>query len=66
MQSHQHREAETGVVPFRSGRYFVAANKWYFTTREGMDKGPFNSKHDAELYLTEFLEHCKKINKLFH
>ena len=26
---------------FRSDRYFVVDGKWYFTTREGSNEGPF-------------------------
>jgi len=37
----QCRSGEEGPVPFRSGRFFWVGGKWYFTTREGFDSGPF-------------------------
>ena len=35
---------------FRTNRFFVAGSSWYFSTREGEDQGPFESRilaHDA-------------------
>ena len=66
MDIRQNRDGETGVVPFRSGRFFVVSNNWYFTTREGIDKGPYNSRTAANVALDEFVGHCKKLNAIFH
>lgn len=42
-------------VPFRSSRFFCVGNKWYFTTREGFDSGPYADKLRAEQGLQRFL-----------
>lgn len=52
----RHRKGELGVVPLRSGRYFYIDNKWYFSCREGKEKGPYESKEDAEKALLAFIE----------
>lgn len=45
---------------FKTNRIFQVNGEWYFTTREGEDKGPFASKADAEvqiaLYIRRILE----------
>lgn len=51
----QHRDGESGPVPFRSSRFFCVGSKWYFTTREGFDSGPFASRQRAEVGLKRFL-----------
>ncbi|SFM60893.1 DUF6316 family protein [Marinobacter zhejiangensis] len=51
----QHRTGEDGPVPFRSSRFFCVGSKWYFTTREGFDSGPFASRQRAEVGLKRFL-----------
>jgi hypothetical protein len=52
----RHRKGELGVVPLRSGRYFYIDNKWYFSCREGKEKGPYESKEDAEKALLAYIE----------
>ena len=49
------RSGEAGSVPFRSSRFFCVGGKWYFTTREGFDSGPFASRDRAEIGLRRFL-----------
>ncbi len=51
----QKRNGESSDPPFRSGRYFCVGNRWYFTTREGFDSGPYSSKQRAETGLNRFL-----------
>ena len=43
-------------MPFRSSRYFCVGNKWYFTTREGFDSGPYASRERAAAGLQRFLQ----------
>ena len=50
-----HRRGEQGSVPFRSGRFFNIDTRWYFSCREGMDHGPFDSKEEAEAALMLFI-----------
>ncbi len=40
---------------FRSDRYFVVDGKWYFTTREGGNEGPFASAEKAKGEITQYL-----------
>ena len=54
MNTHQ-RLGEDRPVPFRSNRFFCVGNKWYFTTREGFDSGPFATRERAQLGLKRFL-----------
>ena len=49
------RKGESGVIPFRTGRFFTVDTEWYFTTREGTDYGPYKSKFDAEVNLEFFI-----------
>ncbi len=46
---------EKELTRFRSDRYFVVDKKWYFTTREGTNEGPFNSADDAHRGLGRYL-----------
>ncbi|MGD8483469.1 MAG: DUF6316 family protein [Thioalkalispiraceae bacterium] len=66
MDTRLNRQGESGVTPFRSGRFFVVANQWYFATREGIDKGPYTTRSNAQLALDDFLEQCEKVNRLFN
>lgn len=53
------RRAGEADVSFtiRSNRFFTSGNNWYFSTREGIDQGPFESRiiaHDAiQKYIRE-------------
>jgi len=57
----KNRKGEGGQVPFRSNRFFCAGNKWYFSTREGFDSGPYASKERAQLSLARFLSVIQKL-----
>lgn len=52
----QRRENDPPIhVPFRSSRFFCVGSKWYFTTREGFDSGPYATRQRAESGLQRFL-----------
>ncbi len=51
----KHRPGEKQQIRFRSDRMFVADNQWYFSTREGEEKGPFATREEAEAELVRFL-----------
>lgn len=55
MEHLHHRTGEAGNIPFRSSRFFCVGGKWYFTTREGFDSGPFATRLRAEDGLRRFL-----------
>lgn len=50
------RAGEQGSIPNRQGRYIQKDNYWYYTTREGVDIGPFDNCTDAEVGVGEFIE----------
>ena len=55
------RTGESGQAPFRTNRFFTVADKWYFSTREGFDSGPYGDKSQAEEGLRRFLKVAKLI-----
>jgi len=59
--SHSHRQNELGNIPFRSDRFFTVGSKWYFTTREGFDSGPYANRERAEKSLQRFLNIVSKL-----
>lgn len=44
------------VSCFRTNRFFRVSGGWYFTTREGADFGPFQSREEAEGKLSRYLD----------
>ena len=51
------RTGETGGPPDnRSRRFFQKADYWYYSTREGVDIGPFDSLHEAETGVSDFID----------
>ena len=57
------RKGESGIIPFRTGRFFNIETNWYFSTREGIDHGPFESKQQAEMSLSDFLDNVSGVEK---
>lgn len=54
--SSTNRDGETGSVPVRHGRFLVRDAYWYYTTREGLEIGPFDSEEEAEAGVGEFID----------
>lgn len=52
----EHRLGEKGNIPERKARYVQKDGYWYYTTREGVDIGPFDSREDAETGVGEFID----------
>lgn len=51
------RDGEQGAaVPERTGRFLKKNGYWYYSTREGVDIGPFDSREDAEVGVGEFID----------
>ena len=50
------RQGESAKHWSRSSRYFSVGGVWFFTTREGIDVGPFESKKEA-------VAHCRSLVK---
>ncbi len=51
----QSRRGEKRQVRFRSDRMFVVDNQWYFSTREGEERGPYATREEAEAELLRYL-----------
>lgn len=49
------RNGENGRIPQRHERFFESDEYWYYTTREGVDIGPFDSLEDAITGADEFI-----------
>lgn len=49
------REGENRESWFRCNRFYNLKGKWYFSTREGVDFGPFESKDEAISELDSFI-----------
>ncbi len=52
----ENRSGEAGAIPSRKGRFLQKDNYWYYSTREGVDIGPFDSREDAEVGVGEFID----------
>ena len=50
------RDGETYKLWFRSDRYFLVGNVWYFSTREKIDVGPYVSREAAEEGLELYID----------
>jgi hypothetical protein len=57
------RKGEDSHPPLRSSRIFSMESVWYFSTREGVDVGPFNSQYEANSNLKNFIEFIQLANK---
>ena len=51
------RTGEHGKVPERNDRFFLRDEYWYYTTREGVDIGPFDTLEDASTGASEFIDY---------
>ena len=51
-----HRRHEQGEAPTRRERFFSVSSKWYFSTREGFDSGPYATRQRAATGLQRFLD----------
>ena len=47
------RDGERFKQWFRANRAFCVSTSWYFSTREGVEVGPFDSKDEAESAIAE-------------
>jgi Domain of unknown function (DUF6316) len=50
------RLGETGRAPSRQGRLIQKDGYWYYSTREGVDIGPFDSIGEARQGVDEFVD----------
>ena len=50
------RTGEISEVPVRCTRFFEKEGYWYYSTREGVDIGPFDTLHEAERGVSDFID----------
>lgn len=50
------RNGEKGDTPARNSRFFEENGYWYYTTREGMNIGPFDTLHEAESGVSAYID----------
>ena len=50
-------DAEDEKTHFQMDRFVHQNGEWFYTTREGEEKGPFESKEDAEGDLITYIRH---------
>lgn len=62
----QLRQGEKGEQhQVRSSRYFKNGDYWYYSTREGVDIGPFDHMEAAEVGCAEFIDFVCHRNPVF-
>lgn len=49
---------------FQTERFFRSEGMWFFTTREGIDFGPFTNRIDADKALFRYLDTQKTMQRL--
>ena len=59
----RNRDGESGPTPYRTGRYFCVDSRWYFSTREGLDHGPFKKKEMAIDACKMYIGVCLQVEK---
>lgn len=50
---------ENKSKPYRSGRFYIVADEWFYSVRETEDQGPYSSKQMAEESLKNYLSDNK-------
>lgn len=54
------RKGEQDIpITFRTNRFFTIGNNWYFSTREGIERGPFNTKEFAQQAINTYISEMK-------
>ncbi|MFT5083269.1 MAG: hypothetical protein ACI9Y1_001310 [Lentisphaeria bacterium] len=50
------RTGEQGTTASRCQRFFKKDDYWYYSTREGVNIGPFDTLNEAEIGASEFID----------
>lgn len=53
-----HRVGEPEKVNFRSDRVYQVNGKWFFSTREMTEEGPYDSKKEADAEIMMYIRHA--------
>ena len=54
-------DSEEAKRYFQVDRFVLQNGEWFYTTREGEERGPFESKKEAEADLIVYMRHMKKM-----
>ena len=57
------REGESLEAWLRSSRFYSLKDSWYFSTREGVEFGPFSSQNEATEELKVFIHDLNNTRK---
>lgn len=57
------RTGEDGSTPSRVARLFEENNYWYYSTREGVTIGPFDTRQEAESGVRHFVDYITHASK---
>ena len=57
----RHDDGEDANVHFQMDRFVQMNGQWFYTTREGEEKGPFDSKADAEGDLIAYIRYMDQM-----
>lgn len=52
-------DGEDERVHFQSNRFVQQNGEWFYTTRDGQERGPFEDKEDAEGDLILYMRECR-------
>lgn len=52
-------DKEGEKVHFQSNRFVRQNGEWFYTTRDGQERGPFEDKEDAEGDLILYMRECR-------
>ncbi|WP_145999267.1 DUF6316 family protein [Oceanicoccus sp. KOV_DT_Chl] len=56
----EYRAGETSSHFFRAQRFYCICEKWFFSTREHLQRGPYQSREEAEMELLLYLRHVNE------
>ncbi len=42
-------------IPSRANRFYKLSDNWYFTTREGLSMGPYDSQEEAKTGTSDYI-----------
>ncbi|MYM63612.1 DUF6316 family protein [Pseudomaricurvus sp. HS19] len=59
------RQGEQGQPPHRSERFFKKETYWYYTTREGVEIGPYDNRSMAEEGCALFVDYIRNSDPSF-
>ena len=56
-------DGKNGKLHFQMDRYVQQNGQWFYMTREGEEKGPFESKEDAEGDMAVYIRYQLNLRK---